>query len=133
MCILPFLLPNSVIHIHGIFFIKENQDIKYIKDGILARFTNRSFFDVDEINQAIAPLLDIYNNKIIKKLNKSRSELFLEMEKSYLQTLPINRFIYKELKIATVNIDYHVELVKCFYSVPFKYLKEKVEIKYQLH
>jgi hypothetical protein len=88
---------------------------------------------VDEINQAIAPLLDIYNNKIIKKLNKSRSELFLELEKSYLQTLPINRFIYKELKIATVNIDYHVELVKCFYSVPFKYLKEKVEIKYQLH
>jgi hypothetical protein len=47
-----------------------------------------------------------------------------------LQNLPANRFIYKELKIATVNIDYHVELLKCFYSVPFKYLKEKVEIKY---
>jgi hypothetical protein len=84
---------------------------------------------VDEINQAIVPLLDIYNNKIIKKLNKSRSELFLELEKPYLQTLPVNRFIYKELKLATVNIDYHVELLKCFYSVP---LKEKVEIKYSI-
>jgi hypothetical protein len=29
-----------------------------------------------------------------------------------------------------VNIDYHVELLKSFYSVPFKYLKEKVEIRY---
>lgn len=80
--------------------------------------------------QAIAPLLDIYNKKKIKKLNKSRSELFEELEKPYLQTLPINRFVYKELKIAKVNIDYHVELLRCFYSVPFQYLKEKVEIKY---
>jgi hypothetical protein len=38
--------------------------------------------------------------------------------------------MYKEFKVATVNIDYHVELLKCFYSVPFKYLKEKVEIRY---
>jgi len=44
--------------------------------------------------------------------------------------LPANRYIYKEFKIATVNIDYHIELLKCFYSVPFKYLKEKVDIKY---
>ena len=109
---------------------KVEQGVQAIQRWILARFRNRSFFDVDEINQAIVPLLDIYNNKIIKKLNKSRSELFLELEKPYLQTLPVNRFIYKELKLATVNIDYHVELLKCFYSVPFKYLKEKVEIKY---
>ncbi len=81
------------------------------------------------INQAINPLLDIYNNKVMKKLNKSRTQLFNENEKQYLKSLPTNRFIYKEFKLATVNIDYHVELLKCFYSVPFKYLKEKVEIK----
>lgn len=27
-------------------------------------------------------------------------------------------------------MDYHIELDRCFYSVPFKYLKEKVEVKY---
>ena len=66
----------------------------------------------------------------MKKINKSRTQLFKEIEKEHLLTLPANRFIYKEFKIARVNIDYHVELLKCFYSVPFKYLKEKVEIKY---
>jgi transposase len=106
------------------------QGVQAIQRWILAVFRNRVFFSVDEINQAINPLLDIYNNKIMKKINKSRTQLFNEIEKAHLLTLPANRFIYKEFKVARVNIDYHVELLKCFYSVPFKYLKEKVELKY---
>lgn len=109
---------------------KAEQGVQAIQRWILAVFRNRTFFSVDEINQAINPLLDIYNNKVMKKLNKSRTQLFNENEKQYLKPLPANRFIYKEFKIPKVNIDYHVELLKCFYSVPFKYLKEKVEIKY---
>jgi len=109
---------------------KAEQGVQAIQRWILAVFRNRTFFSVDEINDAISPLLDLYNNKIMKKLGKSRTDLFNENEKEYLQMLPANRFIYKEFKIATVNIDYHIELLKCFYSVPFKYLKEKVEIKY---
>jgi len=109
---------------------KAEQGVQAIQRWILAVFRNKTFFSVDEINDAISPLLDKYNNKIIKKIGKSRTTLFEENEKQYLNNLPANRFIYKELKIATVNIDYHVELLRCFYSVPFKYLKEKVEIKY---
>jgi len=109
---------------------KAEQGVQAIQRWILAIFRNRTFFSVDEINQAINPLLDIYNDKIMKKLNKSRTQLFNEDEKQYLLDLPANRYIYKEFKIATVNIDYHIELLKCFYSVPFKYLKEKVDVKY---
>ncbi len=106
------------------------QGVQAIQRWILAVLRDRTFFSVDELNDAIATLLDRYNNKVIKRLGKSRTELFAENDKPYLQTLPSNRFIYKEFKLATVNIDYHIELHKCFYSVPFKYLKEKVEIKY---
>jgi len=109
---------------------KAEQGVQAIQRWILAVFRNRTFFSVDEINQAINPLLDIYNNKVMKKLNCSRTQLFNENEKQYLKPLPANRFIYKEFKIATVNIDYHVELLKCYYSVPYRHLKEKVEIKY---
>lgn len=109
---------------------KAEQGVQAIQRWILAIFRNRTFFSVDEINQAINPLLDIYNDKVMKKLNKSRTQLFNEDEKQYLLDLPANRYIYKEFKVATVNIDYHIELLKCFYSVPFKYLKEKVDIKY---
>ncbi len=106
------------------------QGVQAIQRWILATFRDRTFFSVDEINDAIATLLDRYNNKVIKRLGKSRTQLFEENDKPYLQTLPSNRFVYKEFKAATVNIDYHVELNKCFYSVPFRYLKEKVEIRY---
>lgn len=106
------------------------QGVQAIQRWILAVLRDRTFFSVDELNDAMATLLDRYNNKVIKRLDKSRTELFEENDKPYLQALPVNRFAYKEFKLATVNIDYHVELHKCFYSVPFKYLKEKVEIKY---
>jgi transposase len=106
------------------------QAVQGIQRWILAVFRNRVFYSVDEINQAIAPLLDKYNNKVMKFLGKSRYELFVQEEKQHLQPLPVNRYIYKEIKVAVVDISYHVELLKCFYSVPFKYLKEKVEIKY---
>jgi len=106
------------------------QAVQGIQRWILAVFRNRTFFSVDEINQAIAPLIDKYNNKVIKFIGKSRYELFEQEEKQYLQPLPINRYIYKEIKIAVVDISYHAQLLKCFYSVPFKYIKEKVEIKY---
>ena len=105
------------------------QAVQGIQRWILAVFRHRVFFSVDEINQAIEPLLDKYNNRIIKHIGKNRYELF-EEEKKQLQPLPANKYIYKEIKTAMVDISYHVQLLKCFYSVPFKYLKQKVEVKY---
>jgi len=106
------------------------QAVQGIQRWILAVFRHRTFFSVDEINQAIAPLIDKYNNRVIKFIGKSRYELFEQEEKPYLQQLPVNRYIYKEIKVATVDISYHVQLLKCFYSVPYQHLKDKVEIKY---
>jgi transposase len=106
------------------------QGVQAIQRWILAKLRNHTFFNVDEINQAIAPLLDQYNHKVIKRLEQSRTERFEKYDKPYLQPLPANRFIYKEFKVATVHMDYHIELKRCFYSVPFKYLKEKVELRY---
>ena len=109
---------------------KAEQGVQAIQRWILAVFRNRKFFSVDELNDAISPLLDRYNSKIMKRLNKSRDTLFKELDESYLQPLPSNSYIYKEFKIATVNIDYHVELQTTRYSVPYKYLGEKVELRY---
>lgn len=109
---------------------KAEQGVQAIQRYILARFRHHKFFSVDELNQALAPLLDRYNNKIIKHLQKSRTELFEEIDKPYLNPLPMNRYVYKQFKIARVNQDYHITLEKCNYSVPFKYIKEEVEVRY---
>jgi len=109
---------------------KAEQGVQAIQRWILAVLRHRKFFDVDELNDAISVLLDIYNSKIMKRLNKSRNTLFKELDEPYLQPLVANSYIYKEFKIATVNIDYHIELQAARYSVPFKYLGEKVEVRY---
>ena len=66
----------------------------------------------------------------MKHIGKSRTQLFEELDKPELRTLPANRYIYEQFKIARVNMDYHITLEKCNYSVPFKYLKDQVEVRY---
>ena len=109
---------------------KAEQGVQAIQRYILARFRHHKFFSVDELNEAIAELLDRYNNKIVKHLQKSRTELFHELDAPYLNPLPANSYVYKQFKIAKVNQDYHITLEKCNYSVPYKYIKEEVEIRY---
>lgn len=109
---------------------KVEQGVQAIQRWILAKLRTQTFFSVDELNDAISPLLDLYNNKVMKKIGKSRTQLFEKLEADELQTLPANKFTYKEYKTATVNLNYHIELENVNYSVPYKYIKEKVEIKY---
>ena len=109
---------------------KVELGVKAIQRWILMKLRHHTFFSVDELNEKINELLDGYNNKIIRRLGKSRKELFEELDKAMLHPLRANSYIYKEFKTATVGIDYHVELEGSGYSVPFKYLGKKVDVSY---
>jgi len=112
---------------------KAEQGVLGIQRYILARLRHQKFFDVNELNESIGILLDDYNNKVIKHLEQSRTEMFEELERSTLSILPANIYVYKQFKIARVNQDYHISLLKCNYSVPFKYLREEVEVRYSIN
>ncbi|MGB5793829.1 IS21 family transposase [Poseidonibacter sp.] len=109
---------------------KAELGVKGIQRWILASLRKRTFYSVDELNDAISILLDKYNNKIVKKFKKSRTEMFEELDKPYLQPLPANRFIYRDYKSAKVSPSYHIILDNCEYSVPFKYLSHIVDVWY---
>lgn len=109
---------------------KVELGVKAIQRWILMRLRHHTFFSVDELNEQIGNLLDAYNHKVIKRLGKSRTELFLTLDKPMLHPLRANNYIYREFKRSTVGIDYHVELEGSGYSVPYKYLGKKVDISY---
>jgi len=109
---------------------KVELGVKAIQRWILMKLRNHTFFSVDELNEQINLLLDGYNNKIIRRLGKSRTELFEQLDKPHLHPLVANRYVYKEFKKATVGVDYHIELDGSGYSVPYKYLGTKVDITY---
>ncbi len=75
-----------------------------------------TFYSVDELNDAISILLDKYNNKIVRKFKKSRSQMFEELDLPYLQQLPANRFVYKEYKSAKVSQRFYKASSKCNYK-----------------
>ena len=109
---------------------KVEQGVQGVQRWILARLRKRKFFSVDELNDAFSELLDIYNNKIVKRFNKSRAQMFEELDKPNLQPLPQQKYTYRDFKICTVSQSYHIFLESCEYSVPFKYLQHKVEARY---
>ena len=109
---------------------KVELGVKAIQRWILMKLRHHTFFNVDELNEQINKLIDLYNERKVRRFNKSRTELFELLDKPYLHPLRANRYIYKEFKKATVGIDYHIELLGNGYSVPYIYLGKKVDVTY---
>jgi transposase len=99
---------------------KVELSVKLVQRWILARLRHHQFFSLAELNQAIFGLLDYFNNRIIRRYGKSRYKLYLELDKPALKPLPSQRYDYREFKYCLVNIDYHIKLEGCFYSVPYQ-------------
>jgi len=106
---------------------KVENSVLIVQRWILARLRNQVFHDIDELNRAIARLLIDLNNRKMQKLQKSRKELFKEVDKPVARTLPEQAFVLREWSTPTVNMDYHIEVNKRYYSVPWNYYGKKVQ------
>jgi transposase len=109
---------------------KVESAVLLVQRWILARLRNETFFSLRDLNARIAELLEELNERPMKKLGGvSRRQLFVELEQKALGPLPADRFVLGHWKKARVNIDYHVEYERHYYSVPYSLLKEEVEIR----
>jgi transposase len=97
---------------------------------ILARLRHRTFFELAELNAAIAELLEDLNNRPLQKLGVSRHELWERLDRPALKPLPVERYEIAQWKRCRVNIDYHVEVERHPYSVPYQLVHEQVDARY---
>ena len=109
---------------------KVEVGVQVVERWILAALRNRTFFSLGELNAAIRELLEQLNQRPFQKLSGSRASWFETLESSALQPLPATRYVLAEWKKARVNIDYHVELQRHYYSVPYSLNGEEVEVRY---
>lgn len=94
---------------------------------ILARLRNETFFSLEALNKRIRVLLDELNARPMKKLGGvSRRELFDRVERGAMRPLPSTAYECAEWLERTVNADYHVEVDKHWYSVPYELAHETV-------
>jgi len=96
---------------------------------ILARLRHRKFFSLEELNAAIAELVEELNARLFKKLPGSRRSAFEAVDRPAMKPLPVRRFEASEWAHARVNIDYHITFADRLYSVPHALVGERVEIR----
>jgi hypothetical protein len=100
-----------------------------ISTWIIAALRNQKFFTFQELNKEIRVKLDAFNSKPFQKKEGSRLSVFTQEEKPFLMQLPHTPYELATLKIATVQFNYHISIDKMHYSVPYEYIKHKVDVR----
>jgi transposase len=96
---------------------------------ILARLRHEMFFSLAALNTRIVELCTELNARPMRLYRASRRELFERLDQPGLRPLPAEAFIYGEWAGARVNIDYHVEIHRHYYSVPYALIHERVDAR----
>jgi len=107
---------------------KVEGGVLQVERWVLARLRHQRFFSLCELNRHIADLMTALNNRPFKKLPGCRLSAFAELGPA-LRPLPARRDEFAEWKVLKVGIDYHVELVGHYYSVPYRFAREKVDFR----
>ena len=97
---------------------KAESAVQVVERWILMRLRHYRFETVDEVNEAIAPLLKQLNNKPFQKLSGCRASVFAEIDAPALRALPMQTWELAVYKTVKVHIDSHIEFGEHYYSVP---------------
>ena len=108
---------------------KVEQSVLLIERWVMARLRNRRFFSLAELNLAIAELVGELNVRVMRAYGASRAELFAQVDAPALKPLPAEPYAFATWKRCRVAPDYHVEVEGCFYSVPYRLIRELIDVR----
>ena len=101
-----------------------------IATAVIAKLRDCEFATLKELNAAIRKRLDEYNAAPFQKRDGSRKLIFEEVEKPMLAPLPAIPFeVCDWIYGRKVNFDFHVVYNTNRYSVPYKFVGKKVDLK----
>jgi transposase len=107
---------------------KAEVGVQVVQRWIVAALRKHKFFSLAEVNQAVAELLMHLNQRPFRKREGSRASLFAQLDRPALKPLPATRYQFGEWQIAGVNIDYHIEVERHFYSVPYALVHQEMDV-----
>jgi transposase len=97
---------------------KAEAAVQHAERRLLAPLRHHTFFGVGQINEALRPLLHQLNDRPFQKLDGSRRVWFEQLDQPALRPLPDMPYEFAEWGTGQAGIDYHVQVDRCFYSVP---------------
>lgn len=108
---------------------KVEVGVQVVQRWILARLRNRRFFSLAELNGAIRELVADINARPMRGWGTTRRALFEQFDRPALLPSPPAAYEYADWKRCRVSLDYHVEVARHFYSVPFQLVRQEVEAR----
>ena len=109
---------------------KVEVTVQIVERWVLARLRHRRFFSLEELNTAIAPLLEDLNARPFQRLPGSRATAFASLDRPALRALPAMPYTYAEWAQAKVAFDYHVDVEGHYYSVPHALVGHEAMARY---
>ena len=109
---------------------KAEVAVQVAERWVLARLRHETFFSLDALNARIGELLIALNTRPMKTYGgATRRDLFERFDRPALQPLPAERFVYADWLRARVNIDYHVDVDRHYYSVPHPLIHAVLDVR----
>jgi len=121
-------VPYAAEHKGGV-----ESDVKYVKRNFLPLFKEQQRQRghetpyADELREELERWnQEVSDVRIVQKVGRSPMELFEQEEVMALNPLPSTRWDPVKCKVASVGPDWRIQFEKAFYSVPYRYIGEKV-------
>lgn len=112
---------------------KVEVGVQVVERWILARLRHRRLFGLGEANAAVRALLEVLNGRTMRHIGSSRRALFEALERGALLDLPAEPYAYADWRRCRVGLDYHVEVLGHWYSVPHRLARAVVEARISEH
>ena len=109
---------------------KVESAVLIVERWVLAPLRNRRFFSIAELNDAIRDQLEELNGRPLKGVGRSRQDLLDSVDRPALHPLSKTHYEIADWKNAKVNLDYHIEVEKHFYSVPYTLARKHAEVRH---
>lgn len=108
---------------------KVEKAVQEVERQILAPLRQERFTSFSALNEAITTRLTLLNQRVMKSYGQSRLSLFEQVDQPALQPLPSQPFVFARWKTAKVSPDYHIEVERHYYSVPYWFVQREVHLK----
>jgi transposase len=106
--------------------------IRTLYTRVHAELSAITFFSLEDLNRAISECIEKHNRMLFQGKEYSRKQSFEQVERPRLSALPSERYEIKKTNIVTVMKNAYVQLRedKHYYSIPHRYIGEKVKLRY---
>jgi transposase len=65
----------------------------------------------------------------LRRLGATRRQLLEELDRPFLRPLPAEPYVFAEWRARRVGVDYHVDVDGHFYSVPYRFARQQIEVR----